>query len=302
MEKTKYTKISNVKWDEFHTTVSESFKEFKQEKAFFDVTLVSEDQKQIQTHKIVLSTCSNFFKSILENNTQSHPLIYLSGVDSTNLQFLTDYIYEGEVRLFHEQLESFIETAKELEIAGLLKDEIFNDYFADQFIKKEKDDEELEKVEKKQKIKKSAVKSPRQSIEHEIVVDVSSYDQNEVKQKIKDLMMKKDDNFQCTVCGKMAKEYSNLRRHVEVHIEGLSYECHLCNNTFNKMHTLAKHKSLNHKGQGGYFRAIGKGASIKDISNTMEQQGKRVISAGIEQEQPKSTPEFVETRSLFWSS
>ena len=47
----------------------------KTRSSFNDVTLVSDDQKQIQSHKVVLSACSSFFKPILQNNSHSHPLI-----------------------------------------------------------------------------------------------------------------------------------------------------------------------------------------------------------------------------------
>ena len=99
----------SLKWNDFQTTVSNSFRLLKQEKDFFDVTLVTDDQKQIQSHKVVLSACSSFFKPILQNNIHSHPLIYLSGINSINLQFIIDYVYEGEVHIFQEQLDSFLE-------------------------------------------------------------------------------------------------------------------------------------------------------------------------------------------------
>ena len=50
----------SLKWNDFQTTVTNSFKLLKQEKEFFDVTLVSDDQKQIQSHKVVLSEKLSF--------------------------------------------------------------------------------------------------------------------------------------------------------------------------------------------------------------------------------------------------
>ena len=63
-----------LKWNDFQTTVSQSFGLLRQEKDFFDVTLVSDDQVQIPAHKLVLSACSSFFKTILKQNSHSHPL------------------------------------------------------------------------------------------------------------------------------------------------------------------------------------------------------------------------------------
>ena len=46
--------------------------------------------------------------------------MYLSGVNSLNLGFIHAYIYHGEVNIYQEQLDSFLESAQKLEIEGLL--------------------------------------------------------------------------------------------------------------------------------------------------------------------------------------
>merc|ERR1712189_27142 len=108
-----------LRWNDFQTTVSNSFKLFRQEKNFFDVTLVSEDQKQFQSHKVILSACSSFFQNLLKNNDNNSPIfIYLSGVNSTNLQMIMDYIYDGEVDVLYQELDSFLDAAQKLKIAG----------------------------------------------------------------------------------------------------------------------------------------------------------------------------------------
>ena len=40
----------DLKWNDFQTTISQYFKQLRDEKDFFDVTLVSEDNKMFQTH------------------------------------------------------------------------------------------------------------------------------------------------------------------------------------------------------------------------------------------------------------
>ena len=84
------------------------------------MTLVSDDEIQISAHKLVLSASSDFFKSILKRNSHSHPLLYLSGVDSKSLGFVLDYIYHGEVQVYQEELGSFLEVAQKLKIEGLI--------------------------------------------------------------------------------------------------------------------------------------------------------------------------------------
>ena len=226
----------SLKWNAFQSTVTNSFKLFKQEKEFFDVTLVSDDQKQIHSHKVVLSACSSFFKPILQNISHSHPLIYLSGIDSTNLQFIMDYVYEGEVQLFQEQLDLFLDAAQKLQIAGLLdtgllsnqKEEVENDNTGMERTHFNKEEE----LEEKNNFEISGTSSQHLTMRNKTAVTVIGHDQAEVNQKLNEILIKEGDCFKCTVCGKMSSHSRNMRRHVELHIEGLSYECQICNSTF----------------------------------------------------------------------
>ena len=108
-------------WNDFQERVSTSFKKLRIEKDLFDVTLISDDEEQILAHKLLLSACSSFFKSILKKSSNTtHPLIYLSGIDSRNLNMIVDYIYQGEVQIYQDQLDKFLEVAHRLKVEDLL--------------------------------------------------------------------------------------------------------------------------------------------------------------------------------------
>ena len=95
----------------------------RQESGLFDVTLVSSDQKQVSSHRLVLSACSEFFKNIFYSNTHSHPLLYLDGVDSAEVNLMLDYVYNGEVKIYQEFLDRFLEIANKFKLYGLLATE-----------------------------------------------------------------------------------------------------------------------------------------------------------------------------------
>ena len=80
-----------LKWKTFPAHLAYSFKDIVTEGHFTDVTLVTDDQIQIPAHKIVLSACSPVLKSLLLNNPDSHPLVYLWGVKQQEyiLQFMS---------------------------------------------------------------------------------------------------------------------------------------------------------------------------------------------------------------------
>jgi hypothetical protein len=72
-----------LRWNDFESNISVAFRELREDKDFFDVTLACDDD-QIQAHKVILSACSPFFRSILKRNRHEHPLLYLKGVNNNN--------------------------------------------------------------------------------------------------------------------------------------------------------------------------------------------------------------------------
>ena len=115
-----------LKWNDFETNVSKSFGLMRHEDYLHDVTLVCDDNKQISAHKLVLSACSEFFKSIFKNNKHQNPLICLEGISSKELQDILDYMYNGETNIFQECLDKFLSIAQRFKIMGLLQNKELN--------------------------------------------------------------------------------------------------------------------------------------------------------------------------------
>ena len=94
-----------LKWNDFQSNASKSFRCLRKEEYFFDVTLVSDDEQHIAAHKLVLSASSEFFKNIFKKTSHSNPLIFLNGFSSKYLQLIMDYIYEGEAQIFQTDID-----------------------------------------------------------------------------------------------------------------------------------------------------------------------------------------------------
>ena len=107
-----------LSWNDFESNISLSFRELREEKDFFDVTLSTGDE-QIQAHKLILSACSPFFRSVLKKNVHQHPLLYLKGVKFCDLQAVLNFMYHGEVNVAQEELNSFLAVAEDLKVKGL---------------------------------------------------------------------------------------------------------------------------------------------------------------------------------------
>lgn len=95
-----------------------AFREIKEEKDLFDCTL-SCGVRQLKAHKLILSACSPFFRTILRQNQHQHPLLYLKGVEYSDLQAVLDFMYHGEVNVAQEELNSFLAVAEDLQVKGL---------------------------------------------------------------------------------------------------------------------------------------------------------------------------------------
>jgi len=115
-----------LRWNDFETNISVAFRELREEKDFFDVTLACDDS-QIQAHKVILSACSPFFRNVLRRNPHQHPLLYLKGVKYKELLSVLNFMYMGEVNVAQEELNSFLSVAEDLRVKGLTQNNANSD-------------------------------------------------------------------------------------------------------------------------------------------------------------------------------
>jgi len=111
-----------LKWNDFESNVSSSFKDLLAERELFDVTLASGDG-QIQAHKVILAACSPFFRAVFRRNPHQHPLLYLKDVRQADLASVIQFIYHGEVNVAQEELNSFLAVAENLQVKGLTQNQ-----------------------------------------------------------------------------------------------------------------------------------------------------------------------------------
>lgn len=110
----------SLKWNDFNSNVSKSFTLFRNEEYLQDVTLVTDDNHQVSAHKLVLSASSEYFKNIFQTNKHSHPLLCLGGICSNDLDNILDFIYNGQVNIYQDHLDRFLEVAQRFKLEGLL--------------------------------------------------------------------------------------------------------------------------------------------------------------------------------------
>ena len=227
-----------LKRNDFQSNVSKIFSSLKQEEHLFDVTLISDDEQHIAAHKLVLSGCSDFFKNVIKKASHSNPMIFLSGFKSCDLIMIMDYIYQGQVQILQSDLDRFLNVAKKLKIDGLIgknydhEDNIYlND--DDQKYHMESSKEYGTEGEVDETVKQESI-TVKKRLPHTAAVD--------------DLVEQTENGWSCKACGWTSKttQTSPIRKHAELHIEGLSFECQLCDKSFRSRNALHTHKSRRH--------------------------------------------------------
>ena len=70
---------------------------------------------------------------------------------------------------------------------------------------------------------------------------------SEVNEQIEDNIVRNAENmWECKVCGRSFARKDHLKQHVETHLEGVSFDCPMCEKTFRSRNALAIHKHRNH--------------------------------------------------------
>jgi hypothetical protein len=89
---------------------------------FTDVTLVTADNRQLEAHKVILSSCSSLFRNILLRNPHPNPVLYLHNITEQGLAEVLEFAYLGRVQLPEEKLEDFLNMGRILGLTGLAKE------------------------------------------------------------------------------------------------------------------------------------------------------------------------------------
>jgi len=263
----------HIRWNDFEGTIKAEFKELRDNDDFFDVTLACE-QHQIKAHKVILSSFSPFFKTMLKRHQHEHPLIYLKGIKYSDAVHVINFMYYGEVDVVESDIDSFLAVAKELQVKGLSPSE-----------------NNLVKTGVKEVI------TPEHGVDPSFVVDLPPSSENvfqthsqsvvedvvgvrslmgpEIKEEVRGFSgfenyMGNDDfidswepgaasnddlerfmssvgsKWKCNICNKIMDVRYSMRRHITTHLPGQQVTCPYCNIVLKNASTLISHKSQKH--------------------------------------------------------
>ena len=235
----------SLNWKDFKLNAVNSFSKLRNSSEFNDVTLVGDDHKTISAHKVILSSCSEYFKSILIKHVHSNPLLCLDGVNSEDIENVLDFIYTGELHMFQEDLDRFLHIAQKLKIDGIIG---IKDDLASTVVKDETQNFEEDILDE----------NTRNSMEPKIEGDEGAIVNNftvksftkaelpnieELDSKIKEYIQKIDIGATCLICGRVFKHVCHAKEHIEVsHIDGLKFPCNLCDKVLKNRRAIRDHR------------------------------------------------------------
>ena len=242
-----------LKWNDFNANASTAFGRFRGKDFLEDVSLVGEDNHQIVAHKFVLSSCSEYFMNIFKNNKHSHPLICLEGISNSDLTNMLDYMYNGEVKIFQENLDRFLAIAQRFQLQGLMMQ---GEDSTEEHIEKSENVDHLvlppTNFVKNYLLKEEKYGTRDLAVPEKISLPVGvgsmSIDNlKDINEKVNEYLERTESGkFKCSICGKEAKQKIQIQYHIETHVEGIEIPCSICNKIFRSRHSLAVHKSRFH--------------------------------------------------------
>ena len=254
----------SLQWRDYQYETTRTFSRFRNSEDYYDVTLVSDDDKEFTAHCLILSSCSPYFDRILKRKRNANLVLCLESVSSKDLKHILDYIYEGKVSIDEREIGKFLEIANRFQLEGLTnvtseeskssmlenyelkdnehpnKNKVDSERFQRQGsfpidetltlredIKVEHLDNNIDNELKQPTIDSMIESDSRRSLN--FVLESQDTTIDELDEQIETMISKSDNGrFVCKVCGKEIRGMCHTREHVETHIDGLVYSCNHC--------------------------------------------------------------------------
>ena len=241
----------SLTWHTYSDHLKSMMKELMMNEDFSDVTLVTEDKKQIKANISILSACSPIFREVLKKEKNSSTIMFLRGIQYSEIESILQFIYLGEATFYEERMDEFLAVAKSLEIKELCN------------AKAESNDEPEEEPSttdpgtskenwKEQRIASDHIRE--QPTQERGVLGVNG--KYECEPCRKTFSRRGLDNhkqtvhqgvkYACDQCDSQFTQQSDLTRHIQSKHEGVKYACDQCDYQATQQNNLGRHIKIKH--------------------------------------------------------
>ena len=223
-------------------------KELLRDDEFSDVTLVTDDKKHLKGHMNILCAASPVFRDILQKEKKTHPIIFLRGTHSSDVESILEYIYLGEATFYQERMVDFLAVAKSLEIEELcieeneeVKEESVQDDVVDdiplELCIEENEQTTHDPMTSKYNLKEKPIKSNKEYLQ-------------KLEQRKRKVSFGENVKYPCNQCDFQTQRKSNLTRHIQNKHEDVNvkYNCDQCDYQASLKQHLTRHIQNKHNG------------------------------------------------------
>ena len=240
MQQEKYS----LTWHTYSDYLRGMMQEMMTSEAFADVTLVSDDKRTVKAHRSILSACSPVLKDILQMEASQHSVIYLRGIQYSEIESIMQFLYLGEARFYEDRVNEFVSVSKNLEIKGLSSGLVMNDQTGPNLNE--------QKVEFSNDFSVQVdTNKIHATVDREEVHKQTGNDSGSRKRSKIDASSK-DPSFQCKECQRVFNSQPALMYHKKSRHEGVKYTCDQCDYQATAQHNLTQHIQSKHEGINKY--------------------------------------------------
>ena len=245
-----------------------------------DVTLVCDDQKSLEAHKIILTASSPMFAKIINNFYNSNnAVIFLKGIKYEEMESILKYLYLGQVAMPENDMKDFFDLANYLEIKEMdsnislkaeSKSELLEESEYKKLLLEMNEDNDEESVDNQGS--KVFFPTSQCPICHKLFTQKGSMRRHVAyKHQGEKYLCNKCDyrattngalkihtdalhdgvKLDCSYCDKKFTQSSNLKIHIQSVHEGLKFECPVCHKAFSNKHGMKNHARITHEKEKG---------------------------------------------------
>ena len=213
-------------WRRNSDHLRDALKEMMTSSEFTDVTLVTDDKQLIRAHRNILGACSPVFKNILQLEINSaNPVIYLRGIQHSEMESIMQFIYLGEARFYEERMSEFLQVSKNLEIKELSTGIELNDQTTSDHVESTENNIADETMD----IAGAPLHEDGANVESQQAQSEPITPSNSARRRLRRTeVVSGDANFQCKDCERTFISPSGLWNHTKSKHEGVKYACNQC--------------------------------------------------------------------------
>ena len=268
-----------LNWPSYSDHLRSTFRHMMETGDFSDVTLVCEDRKQFRAHRNILAAGSPMFMDLLQINQGTQPVIFLKGVQGSDLETILQFLYFGEATLYENRMTALLDVFKILGIQDLFKsinsDEILptivekSDIVEEQIhsvddfppdskmdlvkLDMDMDVEQFLQMKMNDQILPGNVEKTAQTKTNIVEEKLLSEDDFPPDSNIESIKLDMNVEqipkpvYRCDQCDYQAKQRGHLKHHIRYTHQGIRFKCYICENQFSRKEILSQHIQSKHE-------------------------------------------------------